>query len=184
LLLVDFTKVFDRAQPLIILKCLIQHNASRQCTLWISNFLFNRLQRVVVQGKLSQWKQVRSGVPQGSVLALVVFALLIDSLAPVCPNTTSVKYADDITFIHNIYTEKEDQLVDEWRHICNWALENELPINFNKTHVLNIIIKKNLQVSTLLKPDKIPLENVSQTKLLGIILQQYEMGPPSQLLYP
>jgi hypothetical protein len=60
--------------------------------------------------------------------------------------------------------------VDEWRHICNWALENELPINFNKTHVLNIIIKKSLQVSTLLKPDKIPLENVSQTKLLGIIL--------------
>jgi hypothetical protein len=53
LLLVDFTKAFDHAQPLIILKCLIQHNASRQCTLWISNFLFNRLQRVVVQGKLS-----------------------------------------------------------------------------------------------------------------------------------
>ena len=45
--------------------------------LWITNFLNNRKQRVVVDGSFSNYADVESGVPQGTVLGPLLFLLHI-----------------------------------------------------------------------------------------------------------
>ena len=40
---------------------------------WIENWLTHRRQRVIVDGEISNWKSVLSGVPQGSVLVPILF---------------------------------------------------------------------------------------------------------------
>ena len=40
---------------------------------WIEQWLTDRRQRVVVDGDVSSWKSDLSGVPQGSVLELILF---------------------------------------------------------------------------------------------------------------
>jgi hypothetical protein len=144
ILLIDFAKAFDRAQRHRIINCLIEKGAPKECIHWINSFLSNRTQRVFVNAKLSKWQNVVSGVPQGSLLGPVLFSILMDSLQPVLDQSIYIKYADDITVVHNVRTNNDDQLQQEWAHICCWANENELPINFKKTQVLDIITKKEL----------------------------------------
>ena len=61
---------------------------------WITDFLSNRTQNVLIGGKMSDPVNVMSGVPQGTVLGPLLFICYINDL----PNTIKSKiriYADD-----------------------------------------------------------------------------------------
>jgi ribonucleases P/MRP protein subunit RPP40 len=58
-----------------------------------------RYQAVTVAGTISSWSEVKSGVPQGSVLGPLLFAAIVDALHSVSENSILVKYADDLTIL-------------------------------------------------------------------------------------
>ena len=61
---------------------------------WIEQWLTDRKQRVVVDGEVSSWKSVLSGVPQGSVLGPILFLLYINYLEEGVTGSI-LKFADD-----------------------------------------------------------------------------------------
>ena len=63
----DFMKVFDRVPHKRLLEKVTSYNIGEKALKWIQSFLTDRRQRVMVNGKASDWKNVTSAIPQGLV---------------------------------------------------------------------------------------------------------------------
>ena len=74
---------------------------------WIDNFLKDRLQAVAVEGKVSSYVRVKSGLPQGSVLDPSLFLIYMNNL-PSRVSSVSRLFADD-TLLHNIASENSSK---------------------------------------------------------------------------
>ena len=76
----DFRKAFDSVPHRRLIAVLEQNGVNGKTLNCIKAFLSGRQQRVVVNGTFSTWQNVRSGIPQRSVLGPVLFAIYINSV--------------------------------------------------------------------------------------------------------
>lgn len=167
---VDFAKAFDKILHSGVLATASKFKLSEEAIAWIASFLSDRYQRVAINDKLSSWKIVSSGVPQGSVIGPLLFCMFVDDLNAISNNSSTFKYADDLTILHFIREPSDDKLQMEYDHVLSWSRSRCLPINESKCCVLNITTKKSLTNSTLLCPDGLSLPRVSSVSLLGVTM--------------
>ena len=94
LIYTDFSKAFDSVPHARLMNKLKIMGITGEVLGWIKSFLTNRKQRVVVEGEMSSWSDVKSGIPQGSVLGPILFVAFINDL-PDCILSTCNMFADD-----------------------------------------------------------------------------------------
>ena len=99
----DFAKAFDKVAHRRLGYKLQMHGISGKVLNWISEWLRNRKQRVILNGVKSHWADVKSGVPQGTVLGPVLFNIYINDLeAKLSTRSKVVKFADDTKIMRGI----------------------------------------------------------------------------------
>ena len=71
----DFHQAFDKVPHQSIILKLKSHGMVDSIINLIEQWLTDRRQRVVLDGEVSSWKSVLSGVPQGSVLGPIFLGI-------------------------------------------------------------------------------------------------------------
>ena len=98
--ILDFSKAFNTVPHAGLLGKLEHYGIDSKISLWISNLL-NNLKHVVVNGSFSNYADIESGVPQGTVLGPLLFLLHINDL-PSCVNSKVRLFADDCLLYRKI----------------------------------------------------------------------------------
>lgn len=105
-LYVDFQKAFDSV-PLRRLLSKLEHAGIRGRLLsFFQAFLLARKQRVVLNGHVSQWKDVISGIPQGTLSGPFSFLVFIDDLPATIDDHTTL-FVDDVKIDRAIHSRSD-----------------------------------------------------------------------------
>ena len=93
----DFQKAFDKVPSQRLILKLKSHGIGNSIINLIEQWLTDRRQRVVVDGEVSSWKSVLSGVPQGSLVCTIGPILFVVYINDLDKGVTGkiLKFADD-----------------------------------------------------------------------------------------
>ena len=143
LLLLDLSAAFDTIDHSILLNRLSQRCGNKgTCLEWFKSYLSNRTQVVKINDTTSDSIDVKFGVPQGSVLGLILFTLYTAPLGEIIEECGLKRqtYADDTGIYHsispidveskNITLSKIDTCILK---IKEFMILNKLKINDDKT---------------------------------------------------
>ena len=134
----DFQKAFDKVPHGRLIKKLTSVGIGNNLTAWIKDWLIGRKQRVLLNGKGSEWLPVTSGVPQGSVLGPILFIIYINDLEAGVISSIS-KFADDTKVGGKALTTKDCEILQQdLNKITQWSEKWQMSFNVDKCKVMHV----------------------------------------------
>ena len=141
---VDLSKAFDTINHSLLLAKLKAYGFSPHALELMFTYLLGRQQCVRLEGLCSNFKTVKSGVPQGSLLGPLLFNIFVNELNFCVPNVSLRLYADDTTaYLSDVSpTILEFSFNKDSRQtLSSWFESNHLTVNSTKTQALSVGIK-------------------------------------------
>ena len=167
--LMDLSKAFDCLPHNLIIEKLKAYGLSDHSAGLMSDYLSNRKQRVKINESISEWKQIKKGVPQGSILGPLIFNIFINDIFYFINKATLSNYADDNTLSHN-HTDVQvlkQTLELESSTLIRWFEDNQMQANPDKFQAISIG-KATTEKLTSFHIEGFDLDCEESVKLLGV----------------
>ena len=134
----DFSKAFDKVPHRRLLSKVKAHGIGGKVLQWIRGWLTGREQRVQINGKKSEWGNVSSGVPQGSVLGPLLFIIYINDLETGISSDIG-KFADDTKIGRPVKTLEDARILQgDLDRIYDWSEKWLMKFNVSKCSIMSI----------------------------------------------
>lgn len=168
----DFMKAFDKVSHEKLLHKLNIYNFGDKYRSWIGSFLHDRKQRVIVNGEKSDWKNVTSGIPQGSVLGPICFVLYINDLPTSFSNNSEVfLFADDTKIFRQIMCKDDCELLQtDIYDMKKWSDTWMLKFHPDKCKVMRIGRSKVDQYDYKMDSSYKPMSKSTEEKDIGVVI--------------
>ena len=137
----DISKAFDKVWHEDLIFKLKQNGVSGNLINLLSSYLDNRKQRVVLNGSLSDFIPIKSGVPQGSVLGPLLFLIYINDLE--INIKSKIKFFADDTMLYSIVRDPsisatelnhDLEIISIWAHQWKMSFNPAVEIVFSRKH--------------------------------------------------
>lgn len=168
----DLEKAYDRVWRRKIIQVLLKHGIIGNMTLFIQNFLKDRKISSINGTPISSEKSVESGVPQGSVLSVTLFILVINSIFKEIKSPAKcMLYADDLVIYLSI--KRLEKIQKHMQYTINklsiWCNQTGFHFSPDKTSAM-IFSKKNKTITLpSINISNPTIQFVNKQKFLGMI---------------
>ena len=165
-LLTDLSKAFDCLNHELLIAKLEAYGFNETSLLYIFSYLSGRKQRTKVNTHFSNWSDITSGIPQGSILGPLLFNIYINDIFLFVDEQCLANYADDNT----PYAMDKDidivtsTLLNDTNILKRWFNDNYFLLNNDKC---NLLVTNHDEDITITLENEI-ITGKKWVKLLGV----------------
>ena len=184
------TKAFNTIDHSILLHKLHYYGIRGTSFDWFTSYLTNRFQYVQFNDVSSDLAEIKTGVPQGSILGPLLFIIYMNDIHRVTDKFHFILYADDTSMVQplctfglpidNNMTQCSDAINAELELVSDWLALNKLSVNVKKTKMM-LFHYRQRNISNFiphLKLNGAPIELVKEFNFLGITLDEFMSWNP------
>ena len=167
----DLSKAFDCISHDLIIAKLAAYNIDDTALKLIFSYLKNRTQCVRINNTYSNFKNIITGVPQGSIVGPLLFEFSINSHLFFFIESSSIhNVADDNTLSAwaNTILDLINKLESDSNIAIEWFKMNKMIVNPDKFQAIVLNKKRSDLINTNFQVDNQVIKSVSSVELLGI----------------
>ena len=145
--MIDYKKSFDLIDHTLLLQTLQATGIDNDHVSLFESYLSDRTQYVNIDGFHSTLRDAHLGVPQGSILAPVLFLIFIKDLLKILEHSAADIYADDTTISANVDYRSapgalHQVLQADISKDAPWTTDNKMVLNESKTKTMLLAGKR------------------------------------------
>ena len=137
-LLTDLSKAFDCISHYLLIAKLHSYGSSLASLKLLTGYLTNRKQRTKAENSYTSREDIKQGVPQGSILATILFNIFICDMFLMLDHTYFASYADDKTpYTVNENAEEVIRTLEQIsKPLLQWCKDNKMKLNSDKCYLI------------------------------------------------
>ena len=168
----DFSKAFDTINHQLLCLKLDQYGFRGNINCWFKSYLNKRSQYVCIENSKSSLKEIKFGVPQGSILGPLLFILYINDMWK-CTQLNLIHFADDSTAFMPFSNPASicSSINSELTKVDDWICANQLSLNASKT-TYSIFSSRKFNLSSSIAIRNVNIERSRCQKFLGVLLDE------------
>ena len=166
----DFSRAFDKVDHKILMQKVDSHKIKGKVAKWLKEFLSNRKFIVVANNCCSKEEDVTSGVPQGTVLAALLFIIMISDIDEKIKEAIVRSFADDTRVSKRIRNEEDKiKMQDDLEEIYRWANRNLMEFNIDKFEQMSHGEANGITINPYKNPAGNDIISENTVKDLGVV---------------